>query len=202
MTKEQILNMYNESFKFSELKNKKVQLARKPESDYIYFVEMFFDRMEVSEITKAGNIIPFEFKMEGKRTFWDKLFNRPVEVITEGRILCNILPSNLIQNEFYIKFYSTLDNLYFHTGIKYWFFAIRNEGPVAIKAAYRSGEVLYYPSLLGVYQITDIPQIPVFAKRTLRRPSDIKRLLKEKNIFEEDVYVIYKNEIKKLSLNE
>ena len=202
MTKEQILNMYNESYKFSELKNKKVQLARKPESNYIYFVEMFSERMEVSEITKEGNIIPFEFKMEGKRTFWDKLFNRPVEVITEGRILCNILPSNLIQNEFYIKFYSTLNSLYLHTGIKYWFFAIRNEGSVAIKAAYLSGKVLSYSALLGVYQITDIPQIPVFAKRTPRRPSDIRNFLNKKAISEEDVYVIYKNKIKKLSLNE
>ena len=202
MKKEQILNMYNESYKFSELKNKKVQLARKPKSDYIYFVEMFSERMEVSEITEAGEVIPFEFKMEGKRTFWDKLFNRPVEVITEGRILCNILPSNLIQNEFYIKFYSTLDSLYLHTGIKYWFFAINNEGPIAIKAAYLSGEDLYYTSLLDVCQKIDIPQIPVFAKRILRRPSDIRSLLNKKAISEEDVYVVYKNEIKKLSLNE
>ena len=202
MKKEQILNMYNESYKFSELKNKKVQLARKPESDYIYFVEMFSERMEVSEITEAGEVIPFEFKMEGKRTFWDKLFNRPVEVITEGRILCNILPSNLIQNKFYIKLYHTLCNLYLQTGLKYWFFAINNEGPIAIKAAYLSGEDLYYTSLLDVCQKIDIPQIPVFAKRILRRPSDIRNLLNKKAISEEDVYVVYKNEIKKLSLNE
>ena len=123
-------------------------------------------------------------------------------VISLFFVSCATTKSNLIQNEFYIKFYSTLDSLYLHTGTKYWFFAIRNEGPVAIKAAYLSGEVLSYPSLLDMCQRTAISQIPVFAKRTLRRPSDIRNFLNKKAISEEDVYVIYKNEIKKLSLNE
>lgn len=194
MTNEKILELYNDSFKFSEIKNKQVLLSWKPFGK-IYFVEVAKEKMDVYQI-EENIVAKFSFDCPAKRTFWDKLFNRPQKLAVGNEILKK-LPLNSPQNDFYVAMYHELQAHFNLLGITEWIFAIRGVHTLVINAFIKETPI----NLELLNGAANIEQMPIIGKRTIRYPSDIKNFCTKHAILLKDLYVTYDGQTKKLVLD-